>query len=119
LELFGIREAADVLLSQGFTGRSIAFHVDNQAALQSLNGNDITMNCARLAREALNKLGTNNRVHLDWCKAHVGVLGKKIADYMAKARGRSSVPIMGIIVKPAMCLVKRELKELMNKKWAA
>jgi hypothetical protein len=26
---------------------------------------------------------------------------------------------MGVIVKPAMCLVKRELKELMNKKWSA
>jgi hypothetical protein len=29
------------------------------------------------------------------------------------------VPLMGNTVKPAMCLVKRELKELMNKKWAA
>jgi hypothetical protein len=38
---------------------------------------------------------------------------------LAKAGGRSSVPLMGIIVKPAMCLVKRELKELMNKKWSA
>jgi hypothetical protein len=55
-ELLGIKAVADVLLSQGFMGRSIVFHVDNQAALQSLNGNDITKNCARLAREALNKL---------------------------------------------------------------
>jgi hypothetical protein len=63
-ELFGIKAAADVLLSQGCTGRSIVFHVNNQADLQSLNGNDITKNCARLAREALNKLGTNKRLML-------------------------------------------------------
>jgi hypothetical protein len=69
-ERLGIKAAADVLLS--FMGRSIVFHVDNQATLQSLDGNDITKNCARLAREALNKLGTNERVHLDWCRAYVG-----------------------------------------------
>jgi hypothetical protein len=38
----------------------------------------------------------------------------EITDYMAKAGGRSSVPLMGVTVKPAMCFVIRELKELIK-----
>jgi predicted RNA binding protein with dsRBD fold (UPF0201 family) len=65
-EMLAINAAADMLLNNKIKNKRVVFHVDNQAALKTLNSTDITKRSCKETRESLNKLGQLNEVCLEW-----------------------------------------------------
>jgi ribonuclease HI len=105
-EMLAIKAAADMLLNNKIEGKRVVFHVDNQAALKTLNSTDITKRSCKETRDSLNKLGQLNEVCLEWIKAHDGIIGNEAADRLAKAGGCSTSVIgQGLVAKSA---IKRE-----------
>jgi hypothetical protein len=64
-EMLAIKAAADMLLNNKIEDKRVVFHVDNQAALKTLNSTDITKRSSKETRESLNKLGQLNKVFLE------------------------------------------------------
>jgi hypothetical protein len=114
-EMLAIKAAADMLLNNSIEDKRVVFHVDNQAALKTLNLTDITKKSCKETRESLNELGQLNKVSLEWVKAHDSIVGNKAADKLAKAGGcLTSVIGQGLLAKSA---IKKELKEAMLAEW--
>jgi ribonuclease HI len=114
-EVIAVQAAAETLISNNPFGQPIVFHVDNQATLKTLDSTDITKNTCKDTRDSLNALGKENTVVLEWVKAHMGILGNKEADKLAKAGGNSTAVLgTGATVKSA---IKKELKENMTNEW--
>jgi ribonuclease HI len=107
-EMLSIKAAVDMLLNNKIEDKRVVFHVDNQAALKTLNSTDITKRSSKETRESLNKLGQLNEVCLELVKAHEGIIGNEAAGRLAKAGGCSTSVIgQGLLAKSA---IKRELK---------
>ena len=73
-----------MLLRSGYEGQTITFLSDSQASLAALNKLTIKSDTVEECLTSLNELGVKNKIHLRWVKAHVGIHGNEIADYLAK-----------------------------------
>jgi ribonuclease HI len=66
-------------------------------------------------RDSLNALGKKNTVVLEWVKAHIGILGNKEADKLAKVGCKSTQVLgSGLTAKSA---IRKELKDNMLDEW--
>ena len=73
-----------MLLRSGYEGQTITFLSDSQASFAALSKLTIKSDTVEKCLTALNELGIKNKVHLRWVKAHAGIHGNEIADYLAK-----------------------------------
>ena len=64
--------------------QTITFFSDSQASLAALNKLTVKSDTVDKTLNALNDLGKKNTVHLRWVKAHVGIHGNEVADFLAK-----------------------------------
>ena len=83
-EVTAIRKSAEMLLSKQMEKQTITFFSDSQASLAALNKLTVKSDTVEKCLNALNSLGKNNSVHLRWVKAHVGIHGNEVADFLAK-----------------------------------
>ncbi len=89
-ELVAIAMAAEHLLAKETHGRKIIFLIDSQAALQALGKDRTESHTVRSSAVALQLLGEENAVVLQWVPGHMGVLGNEEADTEAKLGARSA-----------------------------
>ena len=87
-EVTAIQKSAQMLLDTKRENQSITFYSDSQASLAALNKLTLKSKTVEKCLNTLNELGKNNKIHLRWVKAHVGIPGNEIADFLAK-RGTS------------------------------
>jgi ribonuclease HI len=92
-EVMAILECA-VLISNGdnTAHENIAICSDSKAALQALQGAEVTSAIVAECKQKLESITANNRVTLAWVPGHEGVLGNERADAQAR-RGSLGKPI--------------------------
>ena len=90
-ELTAIREACNYLANT--TNKHIIIWTDSLSSIEAVTTLSIRSRTTRSCYEALNTLGTNNKLELRWIAAHTGLWGNKRADELAKL-GTSSDTIL-------------------------
>ena len=73
-----------MLINKQTEKQTITFFSDSQASLAALNKLTVKSDTVDRCINALNDLGEKNRIHLRWVKAHVGIHGNEVADFLAK-----------------------------------
>ena len=66
---------------------------------------------------ALNDLGEKNRIHLRWVKAHVGIHGNEVADFLAKKGSTLGEGPTNELYTPQV-KQKNEINDYFHKKWS-
>ena len=111
-----MQKSADMLHNNGWTNQTITFFSDSQASLAALNKLTVSSDTVDKCINSLNALSTKNKVHLRWVKAHVGIPGNEVADFLAK-RGTSLGVGPSNEMLPAVAKQKAEIKSYFLKKW--
>ena len=83
-ELQAIRLACSLIDTTIPKGEVINIMVDSQAAILALDNIDTNSEIVKHTKNALNKIGEDYTVIINWIKAHVNNLGNEIADRAAK-----------------------------------
>ena len=117
-EITALKKSAEMLLNSGYDSQTITFYSDSQASLAALNKLTINSDAVFKCWEALNELGKKNKVHLRWVKAHVGIGGNEVADFLAK-RGSSlrEGPSDEVLIPKVN--QRLEIEKYFHKKWTA
>ena len=97
--------------------QTITIYSDSQASLAALNKLTVNSDTVEKCLNALNALGKDNGIHLRWVKAHVGIHGNEIADFLAK-KGSSlgDGPTDEILIPKAK--QKFEINDYFQSKWS-
>ena len=116
-EITAITKSAEILLNSGWKNKTITFYSDSQASLAALNKLTVNSDTVEKCLNALNALGKDNQIHLRWVKAHVGIHGNEIADFLAK-KGSSlgEGPTDQLLIPKAK--QKRQINEYFHSKWS-
>lgn len=92
-EVAAIHTGATELIRQEFVGKTIAIYSDSQAAIKAVNSMQVDSRLVWDCLEALNELGSRNRLSLAWVPGHKGYRGNEEADQLA--RQGASTPLNG------------------------
>ena len=117
-ELYALQMACEFLFTQGTTNELINFHVDSQAALHAISSPYITSKVVEDTTNLLKDLASNNTVHLQWVKAHVGTEGNEQADAAAKAGSRVSDEFTHKVIAETRTSYKNLIRSRRNAMWA-
>ena len=117
-ELYAIQMACEFLFTQGTDSQHINIHVDSQAALHAISSPYITSKAAEDTIKLLTYLSSNNSVHLQWVKAHVGTEGNEQADAAAKAGSRVSDEYIHKVFAETRTTHKNLIRSRRNAAWA-
>ena len=105
------------MLNSGWKNKTITFYSDSQASLAALNKLTINSDTVEKCINALNALGKDNQIHLRWVKAHVGIHGNEIADFLAK-KGSSLGEGPTDQLKIPKAKQKCEINDYFHSKWS-
>ena len=106
-EVSAVLRAAEVLTNT--KDRNIQFYVDSQAAIQSLTSDEIRSRTVLETVLLLDQLGNENKVTLNWIKAHNGHAMNDIADKLAREGSMAMGP------HPQVPIPDSHVKELIDK----
>ena len=115
-ELRGIQMSCEVLIQQGYKSRSIHLHIDNQASLKALKSSYISSRMVYDTAAMLNFLGKDNKVSLQYIRAHHKSENNKIADDMAK-KGCYTNFWSSADFYESRTVMKNHTRELRNDTW--
>ena len=96
--------------------QTITFFSDSQASLAALNKLTVKSNTVEECLNVLNALGKKNKIHLRWVKAHVGIHGNEVADFLAKKGSTLGEGPSNELLTP-QTKQKCGINEYFNKKW--
>ena len=94
-ELYGILCCANIAAVNEFQESKIIIYTDSQAAILALRNARINSDICNRTIAMLNKLATNNQVHISWCPGHSGHKYNEKADRLAN-EARSNVLIYSL-----------------------
>jgi ribonuclease HI len=83
-EIYAIKKAAEWLLQQEYSWKTIVVHIDSQAAIMALVSTTYTSTSVYETNLLLERVNKDNFLKLRWVKAHVGHEGNELADEVAK-----------------------------------
>lgn len=112
-EVFAIGEACRKMINMDLAGNNISFFVDSQAAILALDNYIIRTRSVAESKSALNILGSNNNITINWIPSHIGILGNEVADRLAK---RGSY-LTGEGPEPFLPAVSKSFVKDVIKKW--
>jgi ribonuclease HI len=92
-EVYAIKARAIENLYRNYINRNIYILSDSQAAIEALDGHQITSKLIWDCHQSLTQLAIHNRVQLIWVPGHEGIVGKETADQLA--RTGSEHPFIG------------------------
>jgi ribonuclease HI len=84
VEVYAIKACADENIDKNYKNRNIYIISESQAAIKALSKYQITSKLVWECHESHMQLARQNRVQLVWAPGHEGIVGKEIADYLAK-----------------------------------
>ena len=116
-EVTGIRKSAEMLLNKKMEKQTITFFSDSQASLAALNKLTVKSETVDKCINALNELGKTNRIHLRWVKAHVGIHGNEVADFLAKKGSTLGQGSTNELLTPQV-KQKYNINDYFMKKWS-
>ena len=106
-----------MLLESGWEKNTITFYSDSQASLAALNKLTVNSDSVEKCIDTLNALGKKNKIHIRWVKAHVGIHGNEIADFLAKKGSSLGDGPTNILPTPKV-KQKNEINDYFHKKWS-
>ena len=115
-EVTAIAKSAQKLLDQGWENQTITFYSDSQASLAALDKLSVKSDTVEKCLNVLNALGKKNKVHLKWVKAHVGIHGNEVADFLAKRGSSLGDGPTNELLTPQINQ-RNKIKEFFHKKW--
>ena len=115
-EVTAIKKSAEMLVNKQMEKQTITFFSDSQASLAALNKLTVKSNTVEECLNVLNALGKKNKVHLRWVKAHVGIHGNEVADFLAKKGSTLGEGPSNELLTP-QTKQKCGINEYFNKKW--
>ena len=116
-EVKALQKSAEMLNKKGWVNQTITFFSDSQASLAALNKLTVNSDTVDKCIKSLNELGAKNKVHLRWVKAHVGIPGNEVADFLAK-RGTSLGEGPSNELLPSLAKQKVEIKTYFQQIWS-
>ena len=106
-----------MLIKKQMVNQTITFFSDSQASLAALDHLTVKSDTVNRCIKTLNKLGKKNKIHLRWVKAHVGIHGNEIADFLAKKGSSLGEGPTDELLTPQV-KQKSEIQAYFLKKWA-
>ena len=116
-EVTAIRKSAEMLINKKMEKQTITFFSDSQASLAALNKLTVKSDTVDKCINALNILGKTNRIHLRWVKAHVGIHGNEVADFLAKKGSSLGEGPTNELFTPQV-KQRSEINNYFHKKWS-
>ena len=113
-EIQAIRLGCSLLKDNIPIGSEVVFMVDSQAAILALQNVDTSSQLVKQAKDALNKVGNDYTISIQWIKAHVNNKGNEIADQVAKTGSRL---IPHTEIKCGKAYVKKLVSDEMYTEW--
>ena len=121
-EIKAIDDATSHMLESNIENRNINYFIDNQAAIKSLDNYIVTSKLVAECKEKINRLGTNNKITLNWIKSHIGFEGNETADRYAKLGTNLEIddedePILPVSPQVIKKLIERWAEKKHKRRW--